>query len=106
VLVDSNVFIYALTRRSSECRFLLDRCKAGDVFGITTAEIVSEVCHRLMLIEAAETAVITRPSAADLRKRRSLVSRTRRLARAAQHVTSVVDNQQPRFPYWRRSSKW
>jgi predicted nucleic acid-binding protein len=76
--VDSNVFTYALTRRSSECRFLLDRCKAGDVFGITAAEIVSEACHRLMLIEAAETAVITRPSAADLRKRRTEIQRLTR----------------------------
>lgn len=70
MLVDANVFIYAFTRRSAECRLLLDRCERDEVVGITTVEIVSEVCHRLMLIEAAETGVIARPSAAELRRRR------------------------------------
>jgi predicted nucleic acid-binding protein len=71
VLIDANIFIYALTRRSDQCRFLLSRCERDEVVGITTAEIVSEVCHRLMLIEAAEMGVIARPSAVDLRRRRA-----------------------------------
>lgn len=78
MLVDANVFIYALTRRSPDCRFLLDRCQMDEVVGITTAEIVSEVCHRLMLIEAAEAGVIARPSAADLRRRRPEIQKLTR----------------------------
>ena len=71
MLIDANVFIYALTRRSDQCRSLLARCERDEIVGITTAEIVSEVCHRLMLIEAAEMGVIVRHSAADLRRRRA-----------------------------------
>jgi predicted nucleic acid-binding protein len=67
VLIDANIFIYAFIHRSGQCRLLLERCKDEEVFGITTAEVVSEVCHRLMLIEAVDTGIITKPLAASLR---------------------------------------
>ena len=52
VLLDANVLIYALTKRSPECSALLRRCAVQEVFGFTTVEVVNDVCHRLMLAEA------------------------------------------------------
>lgn len=44
MLVNANIFIYAFMGRSRQCRQLLERCNSEEVFGVTTAEIVSEVC--------------------------------------------------------------
>lgn len=75
MLVDANIFIYAFMGRSRQCRQLLERCKSEEVFGITTAEIVSEVCHRLMIIEAVDEGVISKSSAADLKRKQAEIQR-------------------------------
>lgn len=69
VLLDANIFIYAFGRQSLQCLELLERCQDGDVRGITTIEIVNEVCHRLMLLEAFEKGIIARISAPALRSK-------------------------------------
>lgn len=71
--MDANIFIHAFMHQSGQCRNLLERCKSEEVLGITTAEIVSEVCHRLMLIEAVDVGLITKPSAANLRAKRTQI---------------------------------
>jgi len=88
VLVDANIFIYAFMHQSHQCRQLLERCKAEEVFCITTADIVSEVCHRLMLIEAVEAGIITKPSAAKLRRKPVEI---RRLARYWALTSQIFD---------------
>ncbi len=40
--------------------------------------LVSEVCHRLMLVEAVDAGLIRKPSAADLRRRRTGIQRLTR----------------------------
>jgi predicted nucleic acid-binding protein len=67
VFLDANVFIYAFGGHSTECHNLLERCSTEEVFGITTLDVIHEVTHRLMLIEAVATGIITRESAAALR---------------------------------------
>jgi predicted nucleic acid-binding protein len=67
VFLDANIFIYTFGGQSNECRDLLRRCATEEVFGITTLEVINEVTHRLMLIEAVATGVITRESAAALK---------------------------------------
>jgi uncharacterized protein len=67
VFLDANVFIYALGGQSQECVGLLRRCSTEEVFGITTLDVIQEVTHRLMLIEAVATGVITRGNAAALK---------------------------------------
>jgi predicted nucleic acid-binding protein len=88
VLVDANIFIYAFLHQSRQCRQLLERCKAEEVFCITTADIVNEVCHRLMLIEAVDAGIITRPSAAKLRRKPVEI---RRLARYWALTSQIFD---------------
>ena len=77
VLIDSNIFIYALTRRSAHCQQLLDRCADEEVAGLTTIEVVNEVCHRIMVLEATAAGIISRPSAVLLRRKREQIKTLR-----------------------------
>jgi predicted nucleic acid-binding protein len=43
VLIDANVFIYALTAQSAECRQLFERSLREEVTGIALYETVNEV---------------------------------------------------------------
>jgi predicted nucleic acid-binding protein len=52
VMVDANVFIYAVNGTSRQCAEFLQRCASGDVRGATTFDALAEVNHRLMLEEA------------------------------------------------------
>jgi predicted nucleic acid-binding protein len=74
VLIDANVLIYGLTKRSPECDALLRRCAVQDVLGFTTVEIVNDVCHRLMLAEAMGKGFIPKQNAAALKAKTSVVS--------------------------------
>ncbi len=75
VLLDANIFIYAFTGRSVQCREILERSQDGDVAAVTTIEAVNEVCHKLMLLEALERGVIHRVSAAALRSKATEITR-------------------------------
>ena len=65
-VIDANIFVYAFRERSAQCAGLLARCRAQEVFGVTTLEVVNEVTHRLMLAEAVQEGIIGRPLAALL----------------------------------------
>ncbi len=65
--LDANIFIYAFGRQSVQCAQLLERCQDGNVHAVTTIEVVTEVCNRLMLLEAFENGIITRISVPALR---------------------------------------
>ena len=67
VFLDANVFIYAFSGHSNECRDLLRRCSTEEVFGFTTLEVINEVTHRLMLVEAVAKGVITKNNASALK---------------------------------------
>jgi len=73
VLIDANIFIYAANRRSRQCVEFLDRCAREEIRGATTVEVLSEVCHRLMLEEALAAGVVTRAVAPALRRRRHAI---------------------------------
>lgn len=75
VLLDANIFIYAFTGRSLQCRETLQRAQDGDVEAVTTIEAVNEVCHKLMLLEALDRGVINRVSAAALRSKAAEITR-------------------------------
>jgi predicted nucleic acid-binding protein len=74
VLLDANILIYALGGRSQQCLGLLNRCAVEDVTGITTIEVVGDVCHRLMLAEAFATGAITKETAKQLKARPQVIS--------------------------------
>ena len=69
VFIDSNVFIYALTAQSAECRQLFERCLREEVTGIALFETVNEVTHRFMIAEALSKGLITAGGAKALRNK-------------------------------------
>ena len=69
VLIDSNVFIYALTAQSAQCRQLFERCLREEVTGIALFETVNEVTHRFMIAEAVSKGLITAGGARALRNK-------------------------------------
>ena len=73
VFIDSNIFIYCLLRESAQCAHLIERCRTEEIAGVTTLEVVAEVCHRLMLKEAMDSGVISRPTAAALRGKQDAI---------------------------------
>src|SRR6266436_38195 len=56
VFVDANVFLYAFTSHpifGSACKLFLDRIANQELHGFTSSQILGEVIHRLMTIEAS-----------------------------------------------------
>lgn len=51
-MVDAPIFIYHFTGVSEQCREFLARCERGVITAKTSAVIIAEVTHRLMMIEA------------------------------------------------------
>jgi len=52
VLIDANIFIYALSNRSDQCKNFLTRCAREQIYGITLHEVVHEATHKFMCAEA------------------------------------------------------
>jgi len=69
VCIDANIFVYALTGSSRQCLDLLQRCGRAEVAAIALFATLNESTHRLMLAEALARGIITRESAASLRRR-------------------------------------
>ena len=73
VFVDANIFIYGLLGESRQCAHLIERCRKEEVAGVTTTEVVGEVCHRLMVKEAMDLGLIRRPAAAALKSKHDAI---------------------------------
>jgi predicted nucleic acid-binding protein len=75
VVLGANIFVYAFLKTSQQCGDLLERCAREDVYGFTTIEVVTEVCHRLMLAEAVASGIITKESASTLKGKHAAIQR-------------------------------
>ena len=76
IFLDSTIFIYHASGASPQCRSLLERCEARDVVGVTSVVVLAEVAHRLMIIEAVATGLVSAKNVIKkLRARRDLVRR-------------------------------
>ena len=73
VFLDANIFIYGLLGQSRQCAHLIERCREEEVAGVTTTEVVGEVCHRLMIKEAMDLGVIKRPVASALKSKHDAI---------------------------------
>ena len=56
--IDSNVFIHHFCGRSRQCTRLLARVERGELHAATTREVMHEVLHRLMVLEAVQAGAI------------------------------------------------
>jgi len=52
IFIDANIFTYHFTGISDESSNLLNRCEQGDLTGLTSVNVLLEVLHRLMMVEA------------------------------------------------------
>src|SRR5689334_8216951 len=66
ILVDANVLIYGVNFVSPECHDFLARCANRELSAFATVDVLADVCHRLMVSEAAGRRLIGRPNAANL----------------------------------------
>ncbi len=57
VFIDANIFIYHFTHTplTTACTSFLQRVETGDLHGVTSAVVLAEVAHRLMILEAIQT---------------------------------------------------
>lgn len=76
ILIDAPIFIYHFTGASADCRRFLERCESGEIKGVTSVVILAEVAHRLMMIEAVASALVSPGNVAKkLREKPRVVSR-------------------------------
>ena len=54
VLIDANIFIYAIQQLSQQCKRLLLRCADEELIGVLPIPVLAEVMHQLMLAEARD----------------------------------------------------
>jgi uncharacterized protein len=78
VFLDSNIFVYGLLGESQQCLDLMERCHKEEVTGVTSTEVIGEVCHRLMVKEAVDAGLISRPTAYALKPKHNAIRRLRR----------------------------
>lgn len=74
VFIDAPIFIYHFTGASQACRTFLRRCELGELDGVTSVITLSEVTHRLMMLEAVLKGLVSPGNVAQkLRKRPDVV---------------------------------
>jgi len=59
ILLDTNVLVYGLTDKSTQCKALLERCSREQVAGITVFDVLEEATHKFMIAEALATGLFT-----------------------------------------------
>lgn len=62
VFIDANIFIYHFTGVSDQSSHFLSRCEAGELRGVTSINVLLEVLHRLMMIEAIRRKLVQPPN--------------------------------------------
>jgi len=87
VFVDSSIFIYHFSGASAQCRDLLRRCETREVSGVTSAVVLAEVLHRLMMIEAVGADLISPGNVA--KKLRAKPDVVRQLDRYQEQVAQI-----------------
>src|SRR5260370_24077118 len=90
VFIDANCLIYAFDASPHQlaCRKLLDRIENGDIQGFASAQVLAEVSHRLMTIEAA--ALFSRPLSGMANWLRRHPAQLQRLARHRQAIDELT----------------
>ena len=62
IFVDSNIFIYHFTGVSDECSDFLGRCERRELIAMTSVNVILEVLHRLMMVEAVRKNLVKSPN--------------------------------------------
>jgi predicted nucleic acid-binding protein len=73
IFIDSNIIVYVLGGRSSQCRGFLERCERNEIEGWISTLVVAEVAHRRMMQEAQSRQLAGSNPARALSQRPELV---------------------------------
>jgi predicted nucleic acid-binding protein len=96
IAVDANILVYHFHGQSADCTAFLRRAVAGDIYAWTGAHIISELCHRLMILEAQVAGLIVGANpAARLRQRPDLI---RQLTLYQQNTAAAISILSPLVP--------
>jgi predicted nucleic acid-binding protein len=71
VFIDANIFIYHFTGVSNDCGDFLIRCEQEDIYGVTSINVLLEVLHRLMMVEAVRKKIVEPPNIVSKLKKHS-----------------------------------
>ena len=76
VFIDENIFIYHFLDMSADCSDFLALVEEGRYQGLTSVNVLTEVLHRLMIMEARTKGLVKSPGALkQLNKKPDLVRR-------------------------------
>ena len=90
VFIDANIFIYALApdaQLGPSCEQLLERIELHELQGVTSSQVLSDVAHRLMSLEACKT--FGWPYAGIAARMQRHPSEVRKLARFQQAIDLI-----------------
>ncbi len=62
IFVDSNIFIYHFTGVSDECSDFLSRCERGELISMPSVNVILDVFHCLMMVEAVRKNLVKPPN--------------------------------------------
>ena len=90
VFIDANIFIYHFSGVSEECSSFLERCEKEEVTAFTTAGVLLEVTHRLMMLEAVVKGFVTPgDTAKKLRRNPAVISKLSLYAEQVQRIPQM-----------------
>lgn len=90
VFIDANILVYAVERRSPQCRQFLDRIDGEAVRAFSSTIVLADVCHRRMINEANEAGSFGGSNPARLLGKRSDV--ISRLGIYADNIRGLLDS--------------
>jgi predicted nucleic acid-binding protein len=89
VFVDSNIFIYHFTGVSEECSDFLGRCERGKLIAMTSVNVILEVLHRLMMVEAVRKNLVKPPNV--VKKLSKVPQKLKRLNEYSENTEKIQD---------------
>jgi predicted nucleic acid-binding protein len=91
LFIDANIFIYHFTQSplTAACTAFLQRVEAGDLRGSTSVVTLTEVAHRLMLLEAIRSfGLAPRTAVKHLKEHPSLITQLTQYRRATAAIAA------------------
>ena len=89
IFVDSNIFIYHFTGVSDECSDFLGRCERGELIAMTSVNVILEVLHRLMMVEAVRKNLVKPPNV--VKKLSKVPQKLKRLYEYSENTEKIQD---------------
>ena len=90
VFIDANIFIYHFLDMSADCSDFLALLEEGGYRGLTSVNVLTEVLHRMMMMEARTKNLVKSPGALkQLNKKPDLVRRLVEYSTIAQVVPDM-----------------